>query len=43
MIPLPYRIFNRALVGALEKSKHGLNGKPGILTTTGDRTAVFED
>src|SRR6056297_2426914 len=31
------------LAGALEKSKLGLNGKPSILTTTGDRTAAFED
>ena len=31
------------LAGAREKSKLGLNGKPSILTTTGDRTAVFED
>src|SRR6056297_2455249 len=31
------------LAGVLERSKLGLNGKPGILTTTGERTAVFED
>ena len=31
------------LAGALERLKLGLNGKPGILTTTIDRTAVFED
>ncbi len=31
------------LAEGLERSKLGLNGKPGILTTTGDRTAAFED
>jgi len=31
------------LAGALERLRHGPNGKPGILTTTRDRTAAFED
>jgi len=31
------------LAGVLERSKLGLNGRPSILTTTGDRTAMFED
>ena len=31
------------LAGAQERSKRGLDGKPDILTTTGDRTAAFED